>query len=171
MSPKKVLDLGCSSASIRFNDCGNSQLEAATSINTHSKSKTSTVKVCGNFRPYKTTQYNTHKNYVYFSNVQSVLNNYPDEKNEIPISFKTVPLVILIYSSEFFMNRSTSIISDMSADHGRRCLSSLERGNTPKRGCSATDVVARVLFVFYSISTFEGYLEPNPFLYKWTVLF
>ena len=27
------------------------------------------------------------------------------------------------------------------------------------------------LFVFYGISTFVGYLMPNPFLYKWTVLF
>ena len=27
------------------------------------------------------------------------------------------------------------------------------------------------LFGFYGISTFVGYLMPNPFLYKWTVLF
>ena len=27
------------------------------------------------------------------------------------------------------------------------------------------------LFGFYSITTFVGYLMPNPFLYKWTVLF
>ena len=27
------------------------------------------------------------------------------------------------------------------------------------------------LFGFYGISTFVGYSTPNPFLYKWTVLF
>ena len=39
------------------------------------------------------------------------------------------------------------------------------------KGTTNLDQSVPDLFMFYGISTFVGNLMPNPFLYKWTVLF